>query len=128
MKSFRSIRNDTPFPAQKYQINVGFTFLEQQLQSMSEGHSLELDPDFQRAHVWSEAQQSSYVEYLMQGGPSARVIYWACEGWNSSSEEGPMAKQASGSSASLGPERRRRPTRNEVRPSLTNTASQREWF
>lgn len=88
--SFTDIRRNTPFPISKYHINVGLTYLEYQLESMAEGSLLELDPDFQRNHVWSENQQIKYVEYLIQGGPSARVIYWACKGWNSVGDLGPV--------------------------------------
>ena len=69
---------------------MGLKYLEDQLKSMADGTLLQLDPDFQRAHVWTEAQQSAYVEYLLQGGPSARIIYWACEGWQSTTTVGPM--------------------------------------
>ena len=37
--------------------------------------NLQLNPDFQRGHVWVKAQQIEYVEYLLQGGSSGREIY-----------------------------------------------------
>ena len=42
---------------------------------------LDLNPDFQRAHVWTEAQQIAYVEYALRGGSSGREIYLNCAGW-----------------------------------------------
>lgn len=42
---------------------------------------LNLDPDFQRAHVWTLEQQSRYVEFLLQGGNSSRDIFLNCPGW-----------------------------------------------
>ena len=36
---------------------------------------LVLNPDFQRGHVWSEEQQTAYIEYLLMGGRSGRTIY-----------------------------------------------------
>jgi hypothetical protein len=42
---------------------------------------LDLNPDFQRAHVWTTDQQISYVEYVLRGGLSGREIYFNCVGW-----------------------------------------------
>jgi len=36
---------------------------------------LQLNPDFQRGHVWIENQQIKYIEYILRGGKTARVIY-----------------------------------------------------
>ena len=42
---------------------------------------LETNPDFQRAHVWTPAQQTAYVEYILRGGVSGRDVYFNCVGW-----------------------------------------------
>lgn len=42
---------------------------------------LELNPDFQRGHVWSKKQQTAYMEYLLRGGSSGREIYLNHPGW-----------------------------------------------
>ena len=42
---------------------------------------LDLDPEFQRAHVWTEPQQIAYVEYALKGGTSGKEIYLNCTGW-----------------------------------------------
>lgn len=44
---------------------------------------LQLNPDFQRGHVWTEAQQIAFVEYVLTGGQSGLVVYmnkpdWQC--------------------------------------------------
>lgn len=36
---------------------------------------MQLNPDFQRGHVWIENQQIKYIEYILRGGKTARVIY-----------------------------------------------------
>lgn len=59
-----------------YEVNVALKRLERTLQEMAEDYKLELNPDFQRGRVWSEAQQISYVEFLLRGGATARVIYF----------------------------------------------------
>jgi len=44
---------------------------------------LNLEPDFQRFHVWTPEQQTSYVEFLLRGGQSSRDLYFNCPGWHS---------------------------------------------
>lgn len=61
-----------------YRINVSWGYLEQQLESFAQGYELELEPEFQRAHVWNDGQRSRYVEYVLQGGKSSREIQWNC--------------------------------------------------
>lgn len=66
-----------------YQVNVGWTYLEDQLAQFEKGYGLGLDPDFQRAHVWDRQKQERYVEYILRGGISSRTIYFNCVGWMS---------------------------------------------
>jgi len=44
-------------------------------------YNLQLQPDFQRAHVWTDAQAAKYVEFLLRGGNSSRVVYFNYPGW-----------------------------------------------
>lgn len=72
--------NDVPQMSQAhYQVDVPWDHLEDWL----EGHGdiFDLDPDFQRAHVWTEAQQIAYVEWIMRGGESGRELTFNCPGW-----------------------------------------------
>lgn len=66
-----------------YEINVGWKYLEEQLEHYASDSrcKLELDPEFQRAHVWNEQKQRAYVEYILRGGHSSKVIYFNCAGW-----------------------------------------------
>ncbi len=45
--------------------------------------ALNMDPEFQRCHVWTSEQQTAYVEYILRGGTSGREIYFNCGGWGS---------------------------------------------
>jgi uncharacterized protein with ParB-like and HNH nuclease domain len=49
---------------------------------------LELNPDFQRGHVWTEKQQIAYIEFLLRRGKSGRVIYFNCPYWSHGSRDG----------------------------------------
>lgn len=51
-------------------------------QNPGAGAQLDLNPDFQRAHVWTDAQKTAYVEYMLRGGLSGRDLYFNCVGWN----------------------------------------------
>ena len=42
---------------------------------------LDLNADFQRGHVWVSPQQIKYVEFLLRGGQSSRLLYFNCVGW-----------------------------------------------
>lgn len=42
---------------------------------------LQLDPDFQRAHVWTESQQIAWLEFFLRRGKTGRVIYLNDPGW-----------------------------------------------
>lgn len=46
-----------------------------------DGMVFEMNPDFQRGHVWTEDQQSRYVEFLLRQGKSGREIYFNCPEW-----------------------------------------------
>lgn len=53
-------------------------YIERQIE---EKPFLDIDPDFQRAHVWTEAQQIAFVEYGLRGGRSGMNIHLNCVGW-----------------------------------------------
>ena len=43
---------------------------------------LQLNPNFQRGHVWTEEQQIAYLEYFFKGGKSGTVVYLNKPDWN----------------------------------------------
>lgn len=65
-----------------YSVHVGWNQLESSLKTFASGTTLDMDPDFQRAHVWTEGQQSRFVEFVLRGGKSAQDIYWNCPTWH----------------------------------------------
>lgn len=76
-----------PFHKAKYEIDMGFAHLEKWLDSMNRDWGrdgkpgLNLDPDFQRGHVWDDAQRVRYIEYLLRGGTAANTIHWNHAYW-----------------------------------------------
>lgn len=77
--NFRDIPRFT-MPA-SYHVNIPLDYLVQQIDRYV-GNGLQLNPDFQRGHVWTEAQQIAYVEYFLRGGTSGREIYLNLPGLN----------------------------------------------
>lgn len=59
-----------------YTVDVSLADLEFWLASQRRDCVLDLDPDFQRGHVWTDAQQSAYVEFLLRGGESNVTLYF----------------------------------------------------
>jgi hypothetical protein len=70
-----------------YQVNTPWAYLEETLARYNENRNLDLDPEFQRAHVWTEEKQAKYVEYILKGGNSSKIIYFNCRGWGKNYEE-----------------------------------------
>jgi hypothetical protein len=65
-----------------YSANVSWCELDYKLTKWGdiEGN-INLDPDYQRGHVWTRRQQIEYLEYILRGGISGRSIFWNCPGW-----------------------------------------------
>jgi hypothetical protein len=80
MVRFRDI---SQFPQCYYRCDVSWTYLEHHIERQREHGSaaLDLEPDFQRAHVWIPSQQIAYVEYVLRGGTSGKELYFNCPGW-----------------------------------------------
>ena len=73
-----------------YAVDVPWNQIEGWIQSFNDlKNGIELDPDFQREHVWTLTQQERYIEFLLRGGKSSKDIYWNCFGWQKS-YNGPM--------------------------------------
>jgi hypothetical protein len=63
-----------------YAVDISWTYLETQLDSYRE-QGLELEPEYQRGHVWSNEQRSRFVEWGLKGGRSGMEILFNCPNW-----------------------------------------------
>ena len=70
-----------------YRINVSWDYFPNLIDKWtnewkgdSEGN-LNLNPEFQRGHVWTRKQQIAYVEFKLRGGYGANDILFNCVGW-----------------------------------------------
>lgn len=65
-----------------YQVNVDLERVPAMLGQYVVNYNLDMDPPFQRAHVWTVEQKSRYMEFFLRGGRSGRVIYFNCFNWS----------------------------------------------
>ncbi len=66
-----------------YSVNVPWKLLSRWIHDQESEVNLNLDPDFQRAHVWTEDQQIAFVEFQLRGGIGSNVLRFNCPGWMS---------------------------------------------
>jgi hypothetical protein len=83
---FRDIKSFTRTP--NYAPTISWRYLEGFLRShtnpeegLGDAAPLDLDPDFQRAHVWDDAKRARYVEFVLRGGSGSRDLRFNCAGW-----------------------------------------------
>lgn len=83
---FRDIPKFTP-PG-SYAVDYPLDSLVHWVTREEQESGLQLCPDFQRGHVWTERQQTAFVEFLLRGGKTGRDLYFNCPDWNRPVEEG----------------------------------------
>jgi len=64
-----------------YKVDISWNQLEFMLKEYMKNYNLNLEPDFQRSHVWSTEQQRMYVEWVLRGGMSGKTLYFNCPNW-----------------------------------------------
>ena len=80
-------KSTTQFFSCHYQVSTPWKYLEETLKRYHDRESiqgclgLDLNPDFQRGHVWSEDKQIAYVEFCLRGGDSSRTILFNHPNW-----------------------------------------------
>ena len=72
-----------------YQVQVDWLYLEEHLAGWLHDErmpnmDLQVEPDFQRGHVWDEERQVAYVEHVLAGGRGSNILRFNCSGWMSS--------------------------------------------
>ena len=81
MDTFRRLK-DIPLRTQDpfYRTHVSWDSLTYHMKRYYE-YGLNLDPDFQRGHVWTEEQRERYLEYELSRGVGSNVIRLNHPGW-----------------------------------------------
>lgn len=71
-----------------WQCDFDFAFLLQFIDEHIKGYDLQLNPDFQRGHVWTEEQQIAWIEFFLKGGKTGRILYFNYPSWQDSVKDG----------------------------------------
>lgn len=83
MPKFRDIKQ---LPRAYYEVDISWNYIEDTLDRWfkpGDGMAvLNLDPDYQRLHVWTPEQQERYIEYMLQGGEVGRNITLNHTNWS----------------------------------------------
>ncbi len=80
MVKFKDIPQFTKSPANG--VFVSLNYLEKKIDDDIKDYGLQLNPDFQRGHVWTEKQQIAFVEYILRDGQSGRDVYFNNPSWH----------------------------------------------
>ena len=64
-----------------YHANIQWRYFYEHWLPDNIAEGLQIDPDFQRVHCWTEEKQIRYVEYILRGGMTGRNIYFNHPGW-----------------------------------------------
>jgi hypothetical protein len=69
-------------PTGNYHVDVPLTSIIRTLDEYESEYGLDMNPDFQRGHVWRVDQQVAFIEYILQGGKTSDILFNE-PNWNS---------------------------------------------
>ena len=73
----------------QYHVHIGWDNLLEFIKQEQEEGGLNIDPDFQRPHVWDEERKTKYIEHVLGGGTSGIELYLNHPGYMDGSADGP---------------------------------------
>ena len=85
-QEFRPLRRSI-YAVQNKILHIERTLDQLARDASSQGGELELNPDFQRGHVWTQAKQAAFMEAVIRG-TAPLTIRFNCPAWNGSLENG----------------------------------------
>ncbi|MDH0436491.1 DUF262 domain-containing protein [Aeromonas caviae] len=85
-----------PLPNPRYTIDASFRYIEHQLNGYEQDWGgLNLEPDFQRGHVWTHEQRVAFIEGIFRGtvGESQRIIQFNVPHWDDENHGGDLPNE-----------------------------------
>jgi len=64
-----------------YQVDVPLRYVPKKIKDFTDEYGLDMNPDFQRAHVWTKDQQTRYMEFLLRHGRTGRDLLFNSTSW-----------------------------------------------
>ena len=71
-----------------YQVDMDIRRIPEWIANEQKEMNLQLNPNFQRGHVWTEEQQIAWLEFFLRGGKTGRILYFNCPSWQGSVKDG----------------------------------------
>lgn len=73
-----------PMTKSRYEADYSFKYIESMIDWLDKDYGLNLEPDFQRGHVWTLRQQERFVESVIRGTVSSAglLIQFNCPRWD----------------------------------------------
>lgn len=59
----------------RYHVTQPLGFLTEKIRDWEKELGLQLNPDFQRGHVWTKEQQIAFVEFIIRGGKTSAIQF-----------------------------------------------------
>ena len=64
-----------------YSVTVSLAYIQKTINDYIAESKLQMNPDFQRGHIWNETQQIKYIEFLLAGGHTNNEFLFNQAGW-----------------------------------------------
>ena len=64
-----------------YSVSLSLDYILVWFEKKQKDLNLQINPDFQRGHVWMNEQQIKFMEYFLSGGASGLDFYFNHPGW-----------------------------------------------
>lgn len=61
-----------------YSVHIPLQHLKQTIEGYMADYQVEITPDFQRNHVWTDDMRILFMEYMLRGGKAGMELYWNC--------------------------------------------------
>lgn len=61
------------FPSVNYRVDKSLRYVVKDIEDYVTNYGFDMNPDFQRGHVWTEAQQIAFIEYMLSGGEGINI-------------------------------------------------------
>jgi len=84
-----------PLKTASYEVDTQLKHIKSQLESLGKDYGgLEMNPDFQRGYIWTEAQKTAFIENILRGviPSSAMLVQFNCPNFSENSCMGDLPR------------------------------------
>lgn len=84
-----------PLRTASYEVDMEWSYFDRQIESIGADYGgLEMNPDFQRGHVWTPEQQQHFIENVLRGvvSSSGFHVQFNCPNWDNDRYNGDLPR------------------------------------